>query len=44
MENVPEAVLQYVNRLSDLLFIIARYLEKRDGKLTYKTKPVNPGC
>lgn len=44
VENVPEAVLQYVNRLSDLLYIIARYLEKRDGKLIYKTKPLNPEC
>ncbi len=34
-EVVPEAVLQYVNRLSDLLFILARWIERKEDALTY---------
>jgi cob(I)alamin adenosyltransferase len=34
-ENVPETILQYVNRLSDFFFIIARWIEKKEDALTY---------
>jgi len=30
-ESVSENLLHYLNRLSDLLFVIARYLARRDG-------------
>lgn len=35
-ENVNEVVVQYLNRLSDLLFILARILENREGKIQFK--------
>ncbi len=35
-EPVPDLVKQYVNRLSDLIFIMARVEEKNEGKLEYK--------
>lgn len=34
-ETVPETLLMYVNRLSDLFFILARYLEAQKGMLVY---------
>jgi ATP:cob(I)alamin adenosyltransferase len=34
-ENVPENILQYVNRLSDFFFIIARWIEKKEDAITY---------
>jgi cob(I)alamin adenosyltransferase len=34
-EKVSEVIMQYVNRLSDFLFIIARWLEKKDDAITY---------
>lgn len=34
--NVPEALLRYVNRLSDFLFIAARYEEFLQNKIVYK--------
>lgn len=34
-ENISPAILQYVNRLSDFLFIIARWIEKKDDAITY---------
>lgn len=42
-EIVPEAVMQYINRLSDLFFILARTVESGMGKLEYVTKP-DQGC
>lgn len=30
--QVSEFILQYVNRLSDLLFVLARFINKREGK------------
>lgn len=41
--DVPEALRQYVNRLSDFFFILARYVEDQEGVLTYKSKP-DKGC
>ena len=35
-EPVPDLVKQYVNRLSDLIFIMARIEEKNEDKLEYK--------
>jgi ATP:cob(I)alamin adenosyltransferase len=35
-EPVAEPVRMFINRLSDLLFIIARYEEQLVGKLEYK--------
>ena len=35
-ETVPEPVRKYINRLSDFLFILARYEEYLAGKLLYK--------
>lgn len=35
-EPVPETIKQYINRLSDLIFIMARVEEKNEGKLDYK--------
>lgn len=35
-EDVPEPVRQYVNRLSDLIYMLARYEEKVEGKLELK--------
>ncbi len=37
--EVPAALLQYVNRLSDFFYILARHLEDKAGVLSYKTKP-----
>jgi cob(I)alamin adenosyltransferase len=34
-EEVPEAILQYVNRLSDFFFAIARWIEKKEDAITY---------
>ncbi|MDD4309046.1 MAG: cob(I)yrinic acid a,c-diamide adenosyltransferase [Candidatus Cloacimonetes bacterium] len=42
-ETVSPYLLSYVNRLSDLFFILARSVEHEKGKLTYKTKPEH-GC
>jgi len=36
-ENIKELVIQYLNRLSDLLFIMARIEEKQVDKIKYKT-------
>ncbi|HPV14742.1 MAG TPA: cob(I)yrinic acid a,c-diamide adenosyltransferase [Candidatus Cloacimonadota bacterium] len=33
---IDALVLQYINRLSDLLFIMARFLEQQAGSLRYK--------
>ncbi|HNR64508.1 MAG TPA: cob(I)yrinic acid a,c-diamide adenosyltransferase [Thermotogota bacterium] len=35
-EEVPKAVRMYVNRLSDLLFMLGRLEEQRAGKILYK--------
>ncbi|HPG48397.1 MAG TPA: ATP:cob(I)alamin adenosyltransferase, partial [Petrotogaceae bacterium] len=35
-EAVPVQVGQYINRLSDLLFIVARYEEYLKDKIIYK--------
>ncbi len=35
-DSVPATVLSYVNRLSDLLFIMARYEEKEENAIKYK--------
>jgi len=35
-ESVAEELLQYVNRLSDLFFILARGLETAEGAIRYK--------
>ncbi len=35
-ETVPEPVKKYVNRLSDLLYMLARFEEKRENKLEFK--------
>jgi ATP:cob(I)alamin adenosyltransferase len=39
VERVPDELLQYVNRLSDLLFILARKLEAAAGALRYMEPP-----
>ncbi len=36
--QVPEAILVYVNRLSDVFYILARAEEKQQGKLEYIKK------
>ena len=36
-EKVSETLKKYINRLSDLLFIMARFEENLEGKLEYKT-------
>lgn len=41
--EVPEPLRKYVNRLSDFFYILARYIEVKQGVLTYKTKP-ETGC
>lgn len=41
LEGVPEVILQYVNRLSDYLFIIARVEEAAAGKLNYLNEKLN---
>lgn len=43
VSEVPPTLMQYVNRLSDFFFILARTIEDMEGVLTYKTKP-NIGC
>lgn len=35
-ETVPEPVKKYMNRLSDLLYILARFEEKKEDKLEFK--------
>jgi ATP:cob(I)alamin adenosyltransferase len=35
-ESVPTEVCMYINRLSDLLFMLGRYEEHLDGKILYK--------
>ncbi len=35
-ETIPEPVKKYVNRLSDLLFMLARFEEKIENKLEFK--------
>lgn len=35
-ENVPTPTKKYVNRLSDLIYIMARFEEKNEGKLEFK--------
>jgi len=37
-EEVPETILQYVNRLSDFFFIIARWIEKKEDAIVYVNK------
>jgi cob(I)alamin adenosyltransferase len=34
-EAVPELILQYINRLSDFLFILARWIEKKENAIVY---------
>ncbi len=41
-ETVAPELLAYVNRLSDLLFILARGLEAAAGAIRYKHKPDSP--
>jgi ATP:cob(I)alamin adenosyltransferase len=38
-ENVPEPVRKYVNRLSDLIYMMARFEEKLQNKLEFKEWP-----
>ena len=38
-ENVPEPVKKYVNRLSDLIYMMARFEEKIQNKLEFKKWP-----
>lgn len=40
-EAVSPQLRQYVNRLSDFLFILARTLEAASGAIRYKTRPHN---
>lgn len=35
-ESVPEQVIKYTNRLSDLIYMMARFEEKRENKLEFK--------
>lgn len=42
-EIVPEELLQFINRLSDLLFVLARSIEADSGKLEYVANP-DQGC
>lgn len=39
VEEVSQPLRRYVNRLSDLLYILARTLEAKAGAIRYKTKP-----
>ena len=34
-EEIPAEILQYVNRLSDFFFILARWIEKKENALVY---------
>jgi ATP:cob(I)alamin adenosyltransferase len=43
-ESVPPELMGFVNRLSDLFFIIARHVETVLGAITYKTRPENGDC
>jgi cob(I)alamin adenosyltransferase len=36
LEKVPDPVRKYINRLSDFLYILARYEEFKEKKLLYK--------
>lgn len=36
VENIPDTIIHYMNRLSDLLFMMARDEEQREGKITHK--------
>jgi cob(I)alamin adenosyltransferase len=38
-EDIPEAVIRYLNRLSDLLFVMARHLGKVNGVADIPWKP-----
>ncbi len=42
-ESIVPELLGFVNRLSDMFFILARYIEQEQGVLTYKSKPEH-GC
>jgi ATP:cob(I)alamin adenosyltransferase len=37
-ETVSEVILQYMNRLSDFIFMLARWQEKKDNALEYVSK------
>lgn len=41
--EVSPFLQKYVNRLSDLFYILARHIEAQQGVLTYKSKPLK-GC
>ncbi len=43
-EEVPAAVLEFCNRLSDFFYILARYTEHVEGAIVYKTKPETIDC
>lgn len=43
-EPVDPHLMGFVNRLSDLFYIMARHVEDLAGALTYKTKPEEQGC
>ncbi len=36
-ETVPHPLIKYINRLSDLIYMMARYEEKKENKLQLKT-------
>jgi cob(I)alamin adenosyltransferase len=38
-EYVPEMILQYLNRLSDFLFVLARYITHQEGKAEIPWRP-----
>jgi cob(I)alamin adenosyltransferase len=38
-EEVPEVVVRYLNRLSDLLFVLARHLAQKNGVVDTPWKP-----
>lgn len=44
LEEVPPAVLEFCNRLSDFFFILARYTEFLEGAIVYKSKPDTIDC
>ncbi len=41
--EVQPFLQKYVNRLSDVFYILARHIEAQEGVLTYKSKPLK-GC
>jgi ATP:cob(I)alamin adenosyltransferase len=43
-EEVAPELRQYVNRLSDFLFMLARAIEAAAGAIRYKTKPHHGNC